>query len=83
MSAVSTRRPVFVTDVARSPLFVDEPTREIALAAGARAVYAYPLPDLRGGVAAVLSFHHGCRAPEPAPSAIIARHAALALRSLA
>jgi len=50
--------PVLIDDISRSPIFRDQPTLDVMLEAGSRAVYSYPLRTAGGGLIGVLSFHH-------------------------
>jgi len=50
--------PVLIDDISRSPVFRDQPTLDVMLEAGSRAVYSYPLRTAGGGLIGVLSFHH-------------------------
>lgn len=75
--ALATGRPVFVDDVARSPVFARE-TLEPMLDAGSRAVYSYPLRTSDGTVG-VLSFHHSRPMSRDGGAVLVAHSAAEAL----
>ncbi|AEV85154.1 hypothetical protein ACWT_4132 [Actinoplanes sp. SE50] len=56
--AARTGEPVLVDGVAASRVFDGQPTREVLLAAGSRAVHSYPLHDDHRRLRAVLSLHY-------------------------
>ncbi|WP_191257571.1 GAF domain-containing protein [Amycolatopsis oliviviridis] len=58
VAALTTRRPVLVDDVTRSLIFTGQPTLDLILDAGTRAVASYPLHTGNGNVFGVLSFHY-------------------------
>ena len=60
-----TSRPVLVDNIARSAIFVGQPTLEPMFDAGSRAVHSYPLLASPDDVVGVLSFHYREREPEP------------------
>lgn len=61
--AATTGEPVIVDDVASSPIFAGQPSLDVVLAAGTRAVHSHPLHDDAGRLLAVLSLHY--RTPRP------------------
>jgi two-component system CheB/CheR fusion protein len=56
--ALSSRQRVLVEDVTTSPLFADSPSRQVLLAAGARAVQSTPLLDRSGQLLGMFSTHY-------------------------
>ncbi|WP_432967365.1 GAF domain-containing protein [Dactylosporangium sp. CA-233914] len=80
--AATTGRTVVVDDVTRSPILAGKPVRDALLAAGSRAVQAYPLHDGRGRLLGVLSFHDRTTAPRGRNRELIAWCAARALAGL-
>ena len=81
-AAWSTRAPVVVDQVTRSPIFAGHPTLEAMVDAGSRAVASYPLLGSGDAVAGVLSFHYPKPPADNARAALIARGAASALALL-
>lgn len=56
-AALAERQPVWVDDVANSPIFADTPAREVVLDAGVRAVASVPVLTPAGELLAVVSVH--------------------------
>jgi GAF domain-containing protein len=81
-AAWSTRAPVVVDQVTRSPVFAGHPTLEALIDAGPRAVASYPLLGPGHAVAGVLSFHYPKPPTDDARAAMVARGAASALALL-
>ncbi|WP_306215850.1 GAF domain-containing protein [Actinoplanes sp. RD1] len=81
-AAARTGEPVLVDDVATSPLFTDQPTREVLLAAGTRAMHCYPLHDDHHRLRAILSLHYHTAGRHPGQQTL-ARYAEQALTRLA
>jgi GAF domain-containing protein len=81
-TALATRQPVVVNDITRSAIFTDQPTVELLLKAGSRAVTSYPLLFANGEVLGVLSFHHRTPGPNWGAAQLVARSAAQALTQL-
>jgi anti-anti-sigma factor len=78
-TAVLTGEPVIVDDVKRSPIFAGQPSRDVMLAAGSRAVQSYPLRHDDGRLLAVLSLHYGKTRPRGGNPELVAWSAARAL----
>ncbi|MFC0431939.1 GAF domain-containing protein [Kutzneria buriramensis] len=76
--ALATGDPVLVDDVATSPIFAGQQTREVMLAAGSRAVQTYPLLDEHGGILGVLSMHYHQTGPRTDQAPLV-RAAAMAM----
>jgi hypothetical protein len=78
-AALVTRKPVFVDDVAHSPIVSDLETRDVILEAGSRAIQSFPLLSPSGAVLGVLSFHYSRFAPGKVGTELIAAGASRAL----
>ena len=57
-TASSTGRPVWVSDVAQSPIFAQTDSLEVILAAGSRAVASIPVASPAGQLIGMISLHH-------------------------
>ena len=77
--ALATEAAVLVDDVSRSPIFAGQPSRDVVLAAGTRAVYSYPLITPVGHLLGVFSLHRPKPADRPDNAAFVAHCAAQAL----
>jgi hypothetical protein len=53
-----TSQPVWIADLARSPILADTPTRDVLLDAGVRALASLPVQAPGGQLLAVLSVYH-------------------------
>lgn len=80
--ALDTGDPVLIDDITRSPIFAGQPTLDVMLAAGTRAVHSYPLHDDHGTVLGVLSLHFHTAVRHPGQE-LLAWHAARALSHVA
>jgi len=78
-SIVATGRPVLVEDIARSPVFAGQPSLDMLLDAGTRALRMYPVRDDDGRLLGVLSFHYSSPGPGHGNPEIVAFGAAAAL----
>jgi GAF domain-containing protein len=78
-TAATTGEPVIVDDIAESPIFAGQPTLEMMLAAGSRAVHSHPLHDEDGRLLGVLSFHYRITHPRRGHPELVAWQAARAL----
>jgi len=78
-SIVATGRPVLVEDIARSPVFAGQPSLDMLLDAGTRALRMYPVRDEDGRLLGVLSFHYSSPGPGHGNPEIVAFGAAAAL----
>lgn len=57
-TALAETRPVFVSDVAQSPIFAGKPSLEIQQRAGIRAVFSIPIRDKAGECLGMFSTHY-------------------------
>jgi anti-anti-sigma factor len=78
-TAATTGAPVLIDDIATSPIFAGQPTLDVMLAAGSRAVHAHPLHDGAGQLLGVLSFHYRAARPRRGDRELVAWAAARAL----
>ncbi|GIJ46723.1 hypothetical protein Val02_36090 [Virgisporangium aliadipatigenens] len=77
--AAAAGEAVLVDDIARSPIFAGKANRDVLLAAGSRAVHAYPLRDQAGALLGVLTFHYRVVRPRRGDGERVAWCAARAL----
>jgi len=77
--ALATREPVIIDDITRSPIFAGQPTLDVVLAAGTRAVQSYPLHDETGQLLGMLSLHYHSTRPREGQPQRVAETAARAL----
>lgn len=77
-AALTTRQPVLVPDLTRSPILVGQPSLDVFLGAGSRAMASYPLRD-GDRVLGVLNFHFRRTGVMRGAHDLVAQAAAMAL----
>ncbi|MGK5681189.1 GAF domain-containing protein [Actinoplanes sp. URMC 104] len=57
-TALATGEPVLIDDITTSVILAGQPTLDVMLAAGIRALHSYPLHDRRGALLGMLTLHY-------------------------